>query len=503
VRNLSLGLRLGYGAGAVAVAAKDAAVVHFLAFYYSQVVGLPAWLYGLSAFVAQAVDAFADPVLGTLSDNTRTRFGRRHPWMVAAALPIGAGFLLLFAAPSDPPDWPLFAALARGWDALAAALPFLGLPSATPAEWAVFCWIALVQTGLRSLLSVFQIPHTALGAELSTDYEERTRIVGYRTLLAWIVGILLPAGAYALVFRGTDGSDGRLLAANYQVYAWLSASAATLAIAITCVATWKLIHELPVPRARRRLRWLDPLRDVVEALANRNFRWIFLATVAIGASTGVTTILGTYTWAYFWEFTTGQAGVLTLFSLVPTFVAFGWLGPLGARFEKQPITLVCMAIVIANLLWWYGGRLLGWLPANGSGALFALAFVHQFVLVAAVVIWQTIMPSMVADVADEQEVATGERKEGVYFAALAFALKVPTGLGNALGGLLISWVGLPAGAEPGSIDADALFRLGLAAGPIVAASYGIPLLLFTRFRLTRARHAELRAALRAQAERAR
>jgi GPH family glycoside/pentoside/hexuronide:cation symporter len=102
---------------------------------------------------------------------------------------------------------------------------------------------------------------------------------------------------------------------------------------------------------------------------------------------------------------------------------------------------------------------------------------------------------MVADVADEQEVQTGERKEGVYFAALAFALKVPTGLGNALGGVLVGWVAIPALSQPGAVDADALVRLGLAAGPIAAASFLIPLYLFTRFDLSRARHAELRGIL--------
>ncbi len=465
---LSVGTRLGYGAGAVAVAAKDAAVVHFLAFYYTQVVGLPAWLYGLSAFFAQAFDAFADPVLGTLSDNSRTRYGRRHPWMAASALPIGVGFLLLFAPPSDAP------------------------------HWAVFVWITLVQTALRTLLSVFSIPHTTLGAELSTDYEERTRIASYRTLLAFVVGILLPAWAYTFVFQRTPDSDGRLVPGNYEFYAWASALAATLAIAISCITTWKLIPSLPVPRTRRKLDLLDPLRDVQEALRIPNFRRIFLATLAIGASTGVTTILGTYTWTYFWEFSTGQAGALTLFSLLPTFFAFLLVRPLGHRHEKKRLTLWCMAIVIANSLWWYGGRLLGALPENGSGVLFALAFLHQFILVAAVVIWSTLSPSMIADVADEHEVATGERKEGVFFAALAFAIKVPTGLGNALGGALIYWVGLPASAQPGSIDAEALFRLGLAAGPIVAASYLLPLWLFSRFHLTRERHAELRRALDAR-----
>ena len=465
MRKISVGTRVGYGTGAVAVAAKDAAVVHFLAFYYTQVVGLPAWLYGLSALVAQVADAFADPVLGTLSDNSRTRWGRRHPWMAASALPIGAGFLLLFAPPSDAP------------------------------HWAIFVWITFVQTALRMLLSVFSIPHTTLGAELSTDYEERTRIASYRTLMAWIVGILLPAWAYTFVFRATAQSDGRLVSDNYVFYAWASALAATLAVVISCVTTWKLIPQLPVPPTRRKLDLLSPLRDVQDAMRIPNFRWIFLATLAIGASTGVTTILGTYTWTYFWEFSTNQAGALTLFSLLPTVFAFLLVRPLGSRFEKKPLTLWCLTVIIVNSLWFYGGRLLGVLPENGSREIFALALFYQFIVVVAVVIWQSIAPSMIADVADEHEVETGERKEGVFFAALSFAIKVPTGLGNALGGFLVGWVGLQVGAQPGTIGADSLFRLGLAAGPIVAASFLVPLWLFTRFHLTRARHVELRRTL--------
>jgi glycoside/pentoside/hexuronide:cation symporter, GPH family len=466
VKAVSVGTRVGYGAGAVAVAAKDAAVVHFLAFYYTQVIGLPGWLYGLSAFLAQAIDAFADPILGTLSDNTRSRFGRRHPWMAASALPIGVGFLLLFAPPSEAPGW------------------------------AVFLWITFVQTALRMLLSVFSIPHTTLGAELSTDYEERTRIASYRTLLAWIVGILLPAGAYAVVFQQTpEGGDGRLVAENYVMYAWASAIAATLAVVWSCASTWRLIPQLPVPKLKRKLDLLDPLRDVQDALRIANFRWIFLATLAIGACTGVTTILGTYTWTYFWEFSTAQAGLITLFSLLPTFFAFVLVRPLGSRFEKKPITLWCMAVIIVNALWLYGGRLLGLLPENGTTAIFALMLLHQSIVVIAVVLWQSIAPSMIADVADEHEVATGERKEGVFFAALAFALKVPTGLGNAIGGFLVAWVGIPALTQPGTVSADALFRLGLAAGPIVAASFLVPLWLFTRFELSRERHAELRRTL--------
>jgi Na+/melibiose symporter-like transporter len=408
-------------------------------------------------------------VIGTLSDNHRSRFGRRHPFMLAAALPYAIGFLLIF----HPPD---------------------GL-----SHEALFAWVCAVSIGIRLLLSVFAIPHTALGAELSTGYEERTKIASYRTLLGWLGGILLPAFAFAVLFRASETSDGRLIASNYARYAWFSAGAALLTIVLTSWWTRREIARLPAMPPQRRLSWRDPFRDVADALQNANFRRLFLALVVLGGSTGVATILGIYTATYFWGFSTKEYAAITLSSLLPTLFAFGLIRPLGARFEKKPLFGATLVVLVANALWWYGGRLLDVLPENGASLLLPLAVLHNFVLVVAVVVNNTIAPSMIADIADEHEVATGERKDGVFFAALAFAIKVPTGLGQALGGVALGWVGIQAGAQPGAVPEDVLFRLGLVAGPIVSASFLLPLATLARFDLSRARHAELRAKLEARA----
>ncbi len=464
-REVGLSARVAYGAGGISTAVKDAAVVHFLSFYFTQVAGLPAHFFGIAAFLGQAVDAIADPVIGTWSDNHRSRWGRRHPFMLAATVPYAIAFVLLFSPPAGLADWELFA------------------------------WAAGFSVAARVLLSVFAIPHSALGAELSTDYEERTRIVSYRTLLAWMGAIALPAGAYLFVFRGTAGSDGRLLAENYSTYAWLSAALILVSCVASSFGTRGEIPHLPAPGAARRISLLDPFRDVIEALRNANFRRLFGALILIGASVGVSTILGTYTWTYFWRFTTSESSLLTASSVVPTIAAFLLVKPLGARFEKKPLFFGTLLVFVANSLWWYGGRLLNVLPGNESPALIALGLVHQFFVVAAVVLNSTVWASMVADVADEHEVETGQRKDGVFFAALAFGLKVPTGLGQAAGAFLLGWIGLEQGMQPGGVSEDVLLRLGLAAGPLVAISLLAPLALMARFDLSRARHAELRRKL--------
>jgi Na+/melibiose symporter-like transporter len=465
---LGLATRFAYGSGGISTAVKDAAVVHFLLVFYTQVAGLPGWWFWIAAAIGQIADAIVDPAIGTWSDNLRSRWGRRHPFMLAAALPYAAAFVLLFNPPSGLSDPALFA------------------------------WAAATMVATRALLALFAIPHTALGAELSTDYAERTRIAGDRTVLAWLGGILLPALAYQAIFHGT-GADGRLVAANYPTYALLSAGVIVFTTLASSFGTWREIPRIPVPRERRTLKPLDPFRDVLFALRNANFRRVFLALFIAGGITGVSTMFNALTWLYFWEFDTSQTSFLTLSSLAPTLLAFAVIGPLSQRFEKRALYGGTMAVLIASVLWFPSARLLGLLPANGTPAILVLALLTNFVTVLVLVLNGSVWPSIIADIADEYEVDHGERKDGVFFAALAFGLKLPQGLGNVLGGFLVAWVGIEKGMMAGAVPADALFRLGFVAGPIVALSLVLPVLAMSRYDITRERHAGLRREIEARA----
>lgn len=469
-------LRFAYGVGGIATAVKDAAVVHFLLVFYTQVVGLPGAWFGIASAIAQIADAVIDPAIGSWSDNTRSRLGRRHPFMLGAAIPYAAGFVLLFNPPSG---------LSQG---------------------GLFAWAIATMVCVRALLAVFAIPHTALGAELSTDYGERTQIAGDRTVLGWLGGILLPTLAYQLIFApvaGPDGKllDGRLVAANYPTYALLSAGVILAVTLASSLGTRSAIARLPVPRVQRTLTLLDPFRDVAFALRNANFRRVFAALFVAGGITGVSTMFTALTWLNFWEFTTGQTALITVSSIAPTLAAFFLMAPLSRRFEKRTLYFATMLVLIASTLWFPGARLLGLLPPNGSDAIFWLAIATNFVTVLVLVLNGSVWPSIIADIADEYEVQHGERKDGVFFAALAFGLKIPQGLGNVLGGVAIAWVGVAKGMGPGSVPEDVLFRLGLVAGPFVAASLLLPILAMTGYDISRVRHAQLRSEIDARARR--
>ena len=465
-RQLSISTKLAYGAGRMAFAAKDAAFVNFVMFYYTQVLGVSGTLTGLAALIGLCSDAISDPIVGSFSDNYRSRYGRRHPLMAAALVPLAVSFVFLFSPPSG-----------------------IG-------EFATFVWLALVSVLLRTFLTFFSIPHDALGAELSQDYEERSVIMGYKASLAWLAGVTLPALSLAFVFHSQDGTDGRLIADNYMVYGSLSAVFVLIVGTITCVFTWKEIPYLPSPPLKpQAFRIRQPFIDMYHALGNHNFRWLFVALLFALGSTGIYVSLLLYVNTYFWEFSTQQLALFSIPFLLATATAFGLIKPLGRRLEKSQILLLSFAAMILNGGWWFSLRLIDVLPANGDPWLFPLALAQSYVQVIFLVLTQIMVPSMVADIIDEHEYNTGTRKEGVFYAGQAFATKATTGFGQLIGGVIIDLIRLDPGAPPGALDADVVWNLGFIVGPVLSTSFLIPLFLLSRIHLGRERQAELRRLL--------
>ena len=432
-------------------------------FYYTQVLGVSGTLTGLAALIGLCSDAFSDPIVGSFSDNFRSRYGRRHPLMVASALPLAISFVFLFS------------------------------PPAGFSEFSTFLWLTIVSVLLRTFLTFFSIPHDALGAELSQDYEERSVIMGYKASLAWLAGIALPALAFTFVFSSQDGTDGRLIAENYTFYGNFTALFVLIVSIVTCVFTWKEIPHLPpAPNDPQPFRLTQPFVDMYQALRNHNFRWLFIAILFALGSTGVYVSLLLYVNTYFWEFSTQQLAIFSIPLIFATGTAFALVKPLGRRLEKSQILLLSFSIMILNGGWWFTLRLLDVLPANGDPWLFPLALVQSYIQVTVIVLSQIMVPSMVADMVDEHEYNTRTRKEGVFYAAHAFATKATTGFGQLIGGIVIDLIRLDPGAAPGTMDPDVVWNLGFIVGPVISMSFLIPLFLLRRISLSRERHGELR-----------
>jgi len=466
---LSLGFKALYGSGTIVDAVFQALLANFLFFYLTAVCGLSNTLTGVSLFGALVLDALIDPLVGSISDNSWSRWGRRHPFMLLGAIPLAAAMGLLFSIPAGLSGWFLFA------------------------------YVTVVSVALRMSHSVYFLPYAALGAELSDDYAERTNIVATRFLFS-ILGTASCLALGFLVFL--HGAKGTLDRSAYAPFGW---SCAAISLFTALVASFGTLRSLP------RLHRVIPsrgslatrfVRDIKEIFRNRSFRILFFSLLLVftGAGTAATLVLHTYT--FFWKLPKDVIAAVALAAPVGLFFGVPVSVFVSNRFEKRSVVIVCLIAMVSYHAIMAPLRIVGLLPPAGA-ALYAI-LIGVAVVVGAVVGCAGIgFQSMMADAADEHESIFGTRREGLYFAGLNFSAKAASGLGALLAGVGLDLIGFPTNlAAHGGIGLhippDVLRDLGLIYGPGVAAIYAIATLVFIRYRLDRPAYAAIQSLLEAR-----
>jgi Na+/melibiose symporter-like transporter len=459
--------RLLYSAGVVNYALKDAAFAAFVLLYYKQVLGLSGTLTGLAIAISVIWDAISDPLVGAWSDNLRSRWGRRHPLMLASVVPLALSFIALFS----PPD------------------AVLGT------QFELFYWLLGSVLLMRTALTFFMVPYLALGAEVSTDYHERTSLASARTNLGWFFGVLVPATSLAFIFTSEQGVDGRFIASNYQSYGLLSALGVLVFSWICLWGTWRYIPTLPKPRTGKGAGlW----RDIASTFRNRNFRYVVVLETALGGMGGIVSTLLMVTYTYFWELNTLQISALLggppLLAVLLVTTSSGFL---NQRLEKQQLLRLSCVLGALNLLWLTPLKLFGLLPDNSSLVL-ALLFINYTVGTIFTLLRTISNHALLADIADEQDLATGQRQEGVMFAAAFFAAKFISGFGYLVAGPFLDLIGLESGMMPGETPSSVFWGLGLIMGPGLALLLAIPAWMAFKIDLSMAGQIATQAALRAR-----
>ena len=156
---LNFSTKFFYGYGASSFGIKNNGFSYFVLFVYSSVLGLPAWMGGLALNIVLIIDAITDPLVGYFSDRLRSKWGRRHPFMYAAALPVTVTYFFLWTPPNNLTDWQLFS------------------------------YLLICATIIRVFITFYEIPSTSLGPELTSNYVERTELLSYRYLFGWFGGL--------------------------------------------------------------------------------------------------------------------------------------------------------------------------------------------------------------------------------------------------------------------------------------------------------------------------
>lgn len=465
---LPLRLKVFHGFGSVAYGVKDNGFSTFLLIFYSQVVGLDAWLVSVALMCALIADAFVDPLIGHFSDRTYSRWGRRLPWLYLAPIPLAASWMLLWSPPAD--------------------------------HSYIFVYLVAVAILVRTLVSCCEVPSQALVAELSRDYDERTALTRYRFLFGWLGGLLLFFLANTVFLRADSGhAVGQLNPEGYWLYGLCGAVIMALSVLVSAAGQHRRIAHLPaVKPAPTSVR--HALGEIYESL--RHPAALILLAAAFVGITGnqLSFTISNFLYLYVWEFDETGFALLPLLLVVSVTAAFLLAQPLNRRFGKRKTAIVCALVGAVFWLTPFQLRLAGLWPEPGTSL--STGLLIAFILGANVnsVIVTICAQSMLADVVEASQVQTGRRTEGVFTAGWMFVQKCGTAIGIGVTGLLVSLSGLPAKAIPGQVPAAVIDRLTIAYSLIAGLIVIVSVLIFARFPITREDHAARIAALDAAAQ---
>lgn len=457
---LGFATKLAFGLGSAAFGIKDVGFNSLLMLYYNQVLGLSGVWVGIAIAGALISDAFIDPVIGYVSDNWRSRLGRRHPFMYAAALPLAVTYALLW----DPPS---------------------GLSQVQLTAYLVALTILA-----RSFVSLYEVPSAALIPELTTGYDDRTSVVSYR----YFFGLAGSMGTSVLalkVFLQPDATHrvGQLNATGYVKYGYVASALIFAVILVSALGTQAHVRRFPVqlaPPASRGFDFRRSLGEIVGTFSNRGVLPIFGAGLFAGMAFGVGGALLTYVFTFFWQLSPDQMALLNVAPIVSAALGVLLATPISTRFGKRNTAVAMHSTALLVMPAPLVLRLLGLFPANGSALIMPILFVGTMIGSACAIIGGILWYSMTADVVEDSQVKTGRRSEGVLFSSNAFVLKCVTGVGLGISGLVIGLVGFPQHALPGTVPQAVLDRLAVIDVSLVSALYLLAIGCLTRFPISRA-----------------
>lgn len=461
--------KTAFGMGAMGESLTLVAFNTWVFFYYTQVLGLSGTLAGVAVTIGIFSDAITDPLIGAISDRFKSKLGRRHPFLFAGSLPLGIVFYLIFAPPTG--------------------LEGFGL----------FLWLAGFTVALRTLLTFYAVPHLALGAELSSDYHERSTVMSYNNLLGFVGGASISWIGYTWFFNRTpDGADGRFVAENYVNYGMLGAVVLSIAIFGCAWFTKDRIPYLPQPpKDQSPFRPMTVFLEMFSAMSNRNYLNLLFGVFLLYLMLGIHETIGLHMGTYFWELETRELRFYVLGSLAGYVLGFTTTTSLH-RFMDKRNTIIYSVLGLAII----GPlpvilRLLGLFPTNDFSYLIVLLVSISVFSYASVSILNISVMSALADIADEHELATGRRQEGIFYSARLFFAKTTSAIGHLIAGVALDLIEFPSKAVPGEVAPEVIMKLGLVYGPLAMIPAVASAIFYRRYKINRESLREIQVSLAA------
>lgn len=439
-QRISRGVGVGYAVGDLGISLAYFALGFFFLFYLTDVVGLSASLAGVVVLIGKLWDGINDPLIGIMSDRTRSRHGRKRVYLIYGAVPFAVSFVLLWWIPPG---------------------------ASTAVAFGLATGLLLLFATTYSLVGV---PYQALVPVMTADYDERTRLVGYKAVFS-AVGTVLGGGIALVVGKEVGVASGiRVMAVGFAAFC-----------CITILVAARSVRSLDGPGSPDITP--VPLRRYVDLALEPNVSTLLGFKILGAVATGVLTAVLPF-FAEHVVGTTSAASIslaiytITAAALVPTWVR------LTRRIDKRRL-MIGSNIAAAVLL-----GLIGLLAATDSVLVF---YAGSALLGAAMSGYMLIPPSLVPDLVDWYEYERGERHESVFFGLWMTVHQLGLGVAGLLLGLFLHAFGYVGGADAQSAEAVQGVRLAFALLPgtfLVLAG-----LLLQRYRVTRERLDDARVAV--------
>ncbi len=454
-----------YSTGDCAISLIMNSAAAFSMIYFSDALGMKHSLIGLGMFVAIFWDAVSDPIMGHISDNTRSRFGRRLPYMLVGGLLMVACFYFLWAVPE------------------------IFKNSSTR----LFAYLISLNLLLRTAFTIFVIPHSALGFEICKDYNGRTRLQGIKTFMSMAANMLGPALAWAIFFENKDGVRATGIAKNYVHMGTVFTIGAAVFIIIVLNFTKKYMadsRDMKISGNSLKSFFVD----IKEIIMDKYPRWVFAYIFIVLLGIALLSSLQMYLYEHFFRL----SGIEKTFAHGGTMVGMA-LGALCAskftkRFDKKGAVYIggvwsvfCNVLLAVLFL---PGYLKPGQETQILGTDVPIAFII-FVIFHGLYwmgngIMLPIASSMIADISEINEIRTGVNKDGAYAAMYSFAMKSSFSVAILLSGYCLTYViGFVSGTDVTQSE-QVVWRLGavtLLVGPVISL---IALLLIKKYPVTQA-----------------
>ncbi|MBU0571690.1 MAG: MFS transporter [Candidatus Omnitrophica bacterium] len=431
---------------------------------FNMYLGVSPWLVGLALTLIRIFDAVVDPAMGWLSDNLRSKWGRRRPFILIFGILSGLALPILFLV---SPSW--------------VGIKFLGV--------SVVFWYMMLSTMVYiPIISAFTVPYYSLGAEMSPDYEERTSIMSYRSMAQKVSEL---GNFYALRFTNLawfliPGTGQKNTLLGIQVYTAILGVVMAIFAIVVFFRVKERYYEKVVVKVTEKISILSGLGETLKCMP---FRKMMVVGAAFTLGTSMVGSLGYYATVFYVSGGNKIVGDNWQFWMGVAFMAGGLMGvPLHAalahRIGKRRAIVVACCIGICG----YGGSWFLYTPAIQWLQTVASCLMGM----AAASLWM-LHSSIGADIIDFDELNTGERREGSFTACASYILKLGNSLGYTFSGLILTWAGFTWKLKVQAPETIFWIRFSLATLPIMGLIIAIIFVLSVK--LTKQRSGEIRRSL--------